>query len=316
MRNLFLLIGCCLLFNTARSQQVNYYDTLRINGIKQVIAVNGLRDGPVLLFLHGGPGESRIPQSDKVSSLLRAQFCVIMWDQRETGLTRKLNASPVPVSIQLVNEDTYELAKLLRKKFHQDKIYVMGESWGTLPGFELAKNHPEMVKALLQVCPVVDQMTSERIAIDTLKKHAIATNNKQELKELNSVVIPFRHAADLYYSRKWMNEYWGMPFKDKDTAMIKTYLEKWCDTWLKPWNDATGQSLLATTSQLRCPVYFFLGRKDLQTNAYLSELYFNQLKSPEKRIFWFENAGHLLMLTDAEAIQQTILQQILPALKK
>lgn len=156
---LYLLI-CCLFYNiTCAQQQLNYYDTIPVGGIKQVIAVNGKQDAPVLLFLHGGPGASRIPQMEKVSGLLREKFCVVMWDQRETGLTLKLNTSPVP-------------------------------------------------------------------------------DNKQALSELNTVRIPFQTSDDLYYERKWMNTLSGRPFPDKDTSWIKDYLKVWCDTWLKPWNEA------------------------------------------------------------------------------
>lgn len=314
MRNTRCLLICCLFFNSAYSQQqLNYYDTIPVGGIKQVISVNGKQNAPVLLFLHGGPGESRIPQMEKISGLLRQRFCVVMWDQRETGLTLKLNPSPVPVTFPLINQDTYELVQALRKKFHQDKIYVMGESWGTMLGFQLADVHPEWVKALLQVVPVVDQPVSERIAVDSLKIWALSNNNTQALSELNLVTIPFQTSNDLYYARKWMNAYAGRPFPDKDTVWIKDYLKAWCDVWLMPWNEATVKQKAISVTKFKIPVYFFLGGKDVQTSAAISKAYFDKLTAPKKKMYWFENEGHTLMLTAADSVQKIVLNEILPA---
>ncbi|QJB32187.1 alpha/beta hydrolase [Chitinophaga oryzae] len=310
---------CCILFSLAtlhatyaQSQQLSYYDTLTLGGLQQVIAVNGNPNGPVLLFLHGGPGESRIPEMEKVTGLLREKFCVVMWDQRETGLTLQLNASPVPPSLPVVAEDAYSLAAQLKKKFNKNKIYLLGESWGCLVGFRLAADHPESIAALMVVCPVVDQQRSERHALDTIKAWATASNNQTALAELSGVAVPFKHPDDLYYSRKWMNQLSGRPFPEKDSVRIKAYLREWNKTWMKPWNDATAVPLSKSVKKLKMPVYFFLGGKDLQTNAVYSKAYFNKLKAPEKKVYWFKNDGHLLMYTSATEVQKIILNEVLP----
>ncbi|SKA35854.1 Pimeloyl-ACP methyl ester carboxylesterase [Chitinophaga eiseniae] len=298
--------------NHALSQPLSYYDTLTIGGLKQVISVNGNPTGPVLLFLHGGPGESRIPGMEQVTGLLRTRFCVVMWDQRETGLTLQLNASAVPPALPLVAEDAYSLVTHLKQKFNKNKIYVLGESWGCLVGFRLAADHPESVAALMVVCPVTDQQRSERYALDTIKTWAAAHNNQTALAEISTVSVPFKNADDLYYSRKWMNQLSGTPFPAKDSVRIKEYLRDWSQTWMKPWNDATAVPLSKSIRKLKIPVYFFLGGKDLQTNALFSNAYFEQLKAPEKKVYWFKNEGHLLMYTAAAEVQKTILEDVLP----
>lgn len=314
MRYILLLFCYALISQIVLAQeQLNYYDTLNIGGIKQVIAVNGKKEGPVLLFLHGGPGESRIPDRDKFTNLLQQQFCVVIWDQRGTGSTRQLNEAPL--SFSLIHADTKELTEKLRQQFHQDKIYLMGESSGTLLAFQLAATHPNYIKAVLAVCPVINQGESERLALDSLKRWAVNTHQPQALAELNTVHYPFHTMNDLYYSRKWMNEISGRPFPAKDTTRIKTYLEAWCKDWLGPWNEAVEPPVAITIKKLDCPVYFFLGGKDIQTNAFISKRYFDQLKAPKKKMFWFKDDGHLLMITNAGAVQQAILDKVLPVLQ-
>lgn len=314
MKKRFCLLVCLVTFyaKDAASRQLSYYDTLTLGGIQQVIAVNGNPNGPVLLFLHGGPGESRIPAMEKTTGLLREKFCVVMWDQRETGLTKQLNTSPVPPSLPVVAEDAYRLVKQLKKKFNKNRIYLLGESWGCLVGFRLAADHPESIAALMAVCPVVDQERSERHALDTIKAWAAANNNQIALAELRSVQVPFKNPDDLYYSRKWMNQLSGRPFPDKDSVKIKDYLREWNKTWMKPWNDAIAVPLSQSIKKLKVPVFFFLGGKDFQTNAMLSKAYFDKLQAPEKKVYWFKNDGHLLMYTSAAEVQKIILAEILP----
>ncbi|SHM50394.1 Pimeloyl-ACP methyl ester carboxylesterase [Chitinophaga jiangningensis] len=317
MRTLFWLCTCLSMLHSAHalSQQVNYYDTLLIGGIKQVIAVNGNPKGPVLLFLHGGPGESRIPQMEKVTGLLREQFCVVNWDQRETGLTLRLNASPVPPSLPLIADDAYSLVEQLKKKFNQDRIYLLGESWGCLVGFKVAAAHPASVAALMVACPVTDQERSERFALDSVIRWAKAGNHQQALAEVSAIKVPFSRPDDLYYSRKWMNLLSGRPFPDKDTTYIKGFLREWNKTWMKPWNDATAEPLAKSITKLEVPVYFFLGGKDLQTNAEMSKAYFEQLKAPKKKLYWFKDDGHLLMYVSPQEVEKKIITEVLPEVK-
>jgi len=146
------------------------YDTLQIGGIRQVIHVKGARNAPVILFLHGGPGSSRIKDAEKFTSELQQKFTVVQWDQRETGRTLQLNQTNKPITLSLMERDAYELVNSLLKRFHKDKLYLAGESWGTVLGFHMAAKHPELLHAYLAFSPVVDQVKSEQMALSAPKK--------------------------------------------------------------------------------------------------------------------------------------------------
>src|SRR5687767_15501579 len=73
--------------------------TFIIGGIKQFVTVKSKNNTkPLLLFLHGGPGNSVIHYADKFTSKLKEHFIVIQWDQREAGRTLTLNRSPQPLT--------------------------------------------------------------------------------------------------------------------------------------------------------------------------------------------------------------------------
>jgi len=310
IRILSLLIIVLFTNNLFAQSQPNY-DTVSVGNIKQVISYSGTKNSPIILFLHGGPGSSRMKQAEVFSNILQEHFMVVQWDQRETGRTLALNKSSVPITLQLMENDTYELIKLLLKKFNQKKLYLVGESWGTVLGFKMAEKHPELLNAYIAFSPVVNQSESEQILLKKLKLDAKAKGNTLAENELNRVKIPFYNYESLYYSRKWMFNYDGHPIADKDTTALKQYLQDWSKTWLPTWNAAIRQNLFVELPKISCPVYFFLGEKDLQTNFNVAKDFFETLKAPKKNIFLFEDAGHSVLTEKAEQVQKIIIEEIL-----
>lgn len=129
MKHIFPFIVLLLGGIAAAAQHTfDYYDTLRIGELRQVISVKGNADGPILLFLHGGPGESRMPQAERIFHELYPHAIIVMWDQRETGKTLALNRAPLPVTLQQTEQDTYEVIKILLQRFKRRQLYLMGES--------------------------------------------------------------------------------------------------------------------------------------------------------------------------------------------
>ena len=310
-RKILGLFVIVLLSNNLFAQSQPAYDTVSVGNIKHVISYAGNKELPLILFLHGGPGSSRMKQAPAFSNLLQKHFLVVQWDQRDAGRTLALNKSSVPITVKLMEDDTYEVIKLLLKKFNHKKLYLVGESWGTVLGFRMAEKHPELLNAYIAFSPVVNQTKSEQIVLDKLKIDAKEKGNIPAQKELSTVKIPFENYKQIYYSRKWMFSYDGHPFADKDTVALKEYMEDWSKTWMPTWNEAIRQNLSTQLPKINCPVYFFLGVKDLQTNFNIAKDYFKLLNAPKKNMFVFENAGHSVLTEEAEQVQKIIIKEIL-----
>ena len=62
---------------------------------------------------------------------------------------------------------------------------------------------------------------------------------------------------------------------------------------------------------LKCPVYFFTGRKDFSTNSTLTEKYYKKVKAPKKQLFWFEKSAHNLPDSESDLMQEIIINKIL-----
>ena len=77
--------------------------------------------------------------------------------------------------------------------------------------------------------------------------------------------------------------------------------------WLPIFNEASKDNLFESAPALRCPVYFFVGRKDVQTNSSITEKYYNVVDAPKKRLYWFERSGHSLPTTEPNLLQEIII---------
>lgn len=304
----FFLLWHCWLSSFAQ-QAMPVYDTLSIGGIRQVLSYTGSPERPMLLFLHGGPGSSRMKQAGLFSAELSKHFMVVQWDQRDAGRTLALNKSPLPISLEQMEDDTHQVILALLKKFKQSKLYLAGESWGTVPGFKMAASYPELLYAYLAFSPVINQEESERMLVDTLKAYTRADKIAQE--ELNMVSIPFENAAQVFYSRKWMFHHDGVTFKDAEIKEVIKYLEDWAAVWLPTWNAAMQRNLFQVLPEIQCPVYFFIGQRDLQTNHQIATAYYEQLKAPAKKLYAFPDAGHSVLVEKAAEVQKIIIGEIL-----
>ncbi|SHH03148.1 alpha/beta fold hydrolase [Flavobacterium defluvii] len=304
----FTLLILVLLISKSNAQIQTYYDTLSVGKIKQIISYKGNQNNPIILFLHGGPGSSRMNQAETFTNKLQDHFLVVQWDQRDSGKTLALNKSSVPITLELMENDTYEVIKILLKKFNKKKLFLAGESWGTVLGFSMAEKHPELLNAYISISSVIDQTKSEQLLLDKLKVDA--KDNPAALEELNAVKIPFENYNQIFYSRKWMFFYDGQPIPDENLPAIKEYLKGWGETWMPTWNAAVKQNLFTELPKVKCPVYFFVGKKDFQTNYTIAEKYFEYLKAPKKKIYLYEDAGHSVLMEKPEEIQKIIIEEI------
>jgi pimeloyl-ACP methyl ester carboxylesterase len=279
--------------------------TLNIGGIKQVIEIKtNDSNKPVLLFLSGGPGGSMMTTAYSYTEFLKNEFTIIQWDQRDTEKTLALNASPVQPTIEQMEKDTYEVVTFLTKELNQEKIYLLGHSWGNVLGFYMVENYPELLHSYFAVNPVINQLESERYLLEILKIHF--KDNSIASKELASVNIPFKIKEDLFYLRKWMSYKDGMEY-----ALSENY-EIGFNTWSKRWflvmEEVMKIDLPNTLTEVDCPIYFLVGKNDNQTSTEIAQEYYKELKAPKKGLFLFENSGHGIQFDEPDKFQKTLIK--------
>lgn len=277
-----------------------------VGGINQWLSIKGAdQSSPVLLFLHGGPGNSVISYADKFTSSLQRHFLVVQWDQRESGHTAELNPSDKPLTVAQMEDDAMEVIRYLKKRFKKQRIYLMGHSWGGFLGLEIAAHHPEVLEAYIAVCPMVFQTESEKASLKWMIGQAKLANNKNALNDLGKVHIPFQNGEDLYYHRGWLQHFLGKKFPDKEFVL------NWSEKWLTLFNEASRINFFEEAPAIECPIYFFAGGKDYQTYYRLTEDYYNQVRAKKKMFFLFANSAHNLPTSEPDRLQDTIIREVL-----
>ena len=121
---------------------------VRIGGIDQWITIRGEdRANPVLLFVHGGPGD---PQSSLPSlyKVYERDFTIVQWDQPGAGKTYGKNPTVAPIPARVI-ADGIELTRYLEQHLGKRKLIVVGHSWGSLLANGMAQRAPDLYTALV-----------------------------------------------------------------------------------------------------------------------------------------------------------------------
>lgn len=318
LEKISLLVGLLITAVSAGLSQnfgIETTEMIEIGGIKQVISIKG-KDStkPLLLYLHGAGGNtsSIISKADKLTSKLQEHFVVVLWDQRDFGKTYELNKSPQAVSFKLMLDDTKEVIDYLLKKFGRKRLYLVGHSMGSALGIHIAHKYPTLLSALIEISPPVNGLESQKLAIENLKKHFRKIKNTKAVTELTTIKLPTKDFEPLFIQYKWQTEFDGEKVTDQQWEVAKPLLKIALETSGKLYDEIYEMNFFKQFPALKCPVYFFTGRKDFSTNSGLTEKFYKKVKAPKKRFFWFEKSAHNLPDSEPDLMQEIIIKKILP----
>lgn len=184
-----------------------------VGGIEQWITIRGLdRDNPVLLFLHGGPGDVTNPWTFALFAPWERYFTVVQWDQRGAGRTlRKSGPAVAPtITVDRMVQDGIELTEYLRKHLGKEKIVIVAHSFGSILGLRMAKARPELFYAYVGTGQVADSTRSYSVAYNALLKEAKAIDDQRAIEELSHVGPPPYESGDGFrVQHKWANAFEG-----------------------------------------------------------------------------------------------------------
>jgi len=284
---------------------------IELNGRKQWISLRGWdKTAPVLLFLAGGPGGTQMAAVRHELAELEKHFVVVNWDQPGSGKsyyatnTQKLT---VPTYI----EDGHALTEYLKERFSQEKIYLIGESWGSALGIFLVHEYPESYHALIGTGQMVDFVETERM--DYAKAMEIAKNNGDTalIEKLTANGEPpyygkdvtWKSAVYLNYLNSYMASNPGIRNPGYNTLrdigsseyglMDKiNFIRGIINTFGHVYQQLYDIDMRTDYTNLNVPIYFFLGRYDINAPTVLVEEYEQVLNAPDKGIVWFEYSGH------------------------
>ena len=133
-----------------------------VNGTKQWINIYGEdRDNPVLLYLHGGPGSATSDIDYVVTRKWADVYTVVTWDQRNCGKSYDASQNDIVLTRELFMTDGKEVTEFLLDYLSKDRITLLGHSWGSLYGANLALEYPEYYECFIGTGQLVDYLENE-----------------------------------------------------------------------------------------------------------------------------------------------------------
>lgn len=285
---------------------------IELGGEKQYVEITGESDkNPVLLFIHGGPGWTQTPQLRYFNADLTKYFTLVAWEQRGTGKSFMNNPEPKNVTLEQIVADGHELTQKLKEKFGQNKIYLVGYSWGSIVGMNLAQKFPNDYQAYIGIAQVINMKKSMNISQKWLYDRAKEKGDKvtlQALEKLKKPTTDFCNGDLQCFIKQYelVTKYDGAIYNKDTNAENEKALTKYEDykdyDWTKAFEFSAKnleKDMFATdfrnVKELKLPVYFFLGRHDWNVSATLAAEFAKNLKAPKKKVIWFENSGHSLL---------------------
>jgi pimeloyl-ACP methyl ester carboxylesterase len=274
-------------------------ERIRIGGVDQYILIRGNDSSlPVLLFLHGGPGMPAMYLAHAFQHELEKDFVVVQWDRRGAGKSYREDINSTLNSEQLV-ADTVELTKLLRIRFHQNRIYLVGHSWSTYLGMLVIARHPELYHAYVGIGQLARSSPIAGIQDEYIRQTARQIGDQDAIRELEEKgasvreTLLFKFGGEIHNAKSFMplllTGLAAPEYSLRDARNIPKGVSLYSRHFV--YNSISGE-LMDVITQVTIPVYFFTGRYDYTDPFVLTEQYFSKINAPEKHIVWFEESAH------------------------
>jgi pimeloyl-ACP methyl ester carboxylesterase len=197
-----------------KSGSISELTQIELNGRKEWISIRGQNaKNPVLLFLAGGPGGSQMAAVRHDLAALEKDFVVVNWDQPGSGksfyTTNKNN-----LTVANYIDDGSDLTEYLCQRFAQEKIYLLGESWGSALAIFLADQSPDRYHAVIGTGQMIDFLETEIIDYNLALEIAQEKNDTAKIDKLLANGSPpyygkdvtLKSAAYLTYLTSYMGE--------------------------------------------------------------------------------------------------------------
>lgn len=299
---------------------------IELNGRKQWISIRGWdKNAPVLLFLAGGPGGSQIAAVRHELAELEKHFVVVNWDQPGSG--KSYYAEKIGnITPGTYIDDGYALTEYLKQRFSQEKIYLMGESWGSALGIFLIDKYPQSYHAFIGTGQMVDFAETERMDYAKAIEIAESRGDTGVIKQLIAngeppyygKYVTWKSAQYLNYLSAYMasNPRIHNPGYNtlRDVASPEygmvdkiNFFRGIVNTFNHVYQQLYEIDMRVDFTKLDVPVYFFLGRHDVNAPTVLAEEYFEVLDAPDKKIVWFEHSGHSPWINERELFVREVL---------
>ena len=297
---------------TAAGTAVDEKGFVRIGGMEQWVRIKGGScANPVLVMIHGGPGNPTTPFADNVYKDWEQRYTIVQWDQRGSGMTfgRTPLADDVPLRLEQLRDDGLEVARFAARRFGKRQVILMGGSWSSVLGVYMVKAEPAMFCGYISSSQLVSEFRQRGSYDATLARARVANDadavarldgigpppwtNPRNAGILRRVIVKYERLVTTPPPKTWWatSPEYTTPKAEADYAAGEDY------SWLQ-FVGLHGDGIASTIDLYRLgpkfavPFYMVQGAEDLLTMPEPSKRYFDFIEAPRKQFVLVPAAGH------------------------
>jgi pimeloyl-ACP methyl ester carboxylesterase len=299
-----------------------------LGGLEQWIGIRGEdRSNPVLLVVHGGPGEAQWPAAEIYKPWENA-FTVVQWDQRGTGHTYGRYGAQTPdVTLDRIAKDGVELATYLCRELGKKKIIVLGHSWGSIVAVHMVQMRPDLFAAYVGTGQVSSWAAMVGTQFDLLLAKAREDDDQATVKELEAIGRPDPTNADQYFAfsknrqsimtpsdQAWLQHLRAQAaeLKASNPEQLQNLEDGMLFTSQHVLPDQIATNLPKTACNIHTAFFVIQGQNDVITPTQAAINYFHCVKAPKKGMVLIPNAGHFAFMTASSEFLDVLTSKVRP----
>jgi pimeloyl-ACP methyl ester carboxylesterase len=237
---------------------------------------------------------------------LEQDFVVVTWDQRGTGKSYPALDPLETLTLERMVADTIEVTNYLRDRFEEDKIYVVGNSWGAILGALAVQQQPELFHAYVGTGQMVSLREADVMFYDDTLAWAERTGNEALAATLRQNGPP-PYEDLLQYEPVVSHEHDWNPYPELDTSKEMPFnlfvpentltdvidaMTGLLDTFSVLYPQLQEVDFRRDVPSLDVPVHLVIGEHEGRGRAVLAREWLDMLEAPSKEMIVFEHSGH------------------------
>jgi pimeloyl-ACP methyl ester carboxylesterase len=303
-----------------------------VGGIDQWIAIRGDdRDNPVVLVLHGGPGDAWSPFADAMFAGWEKDFTMVEWDQRGAGRTYGKSGPSVAstMTVERMVQDGIAVSAYLARRLHKNKIIIVGGSWGSVLGISMAHARPDLFYAYVGMAQMVNWHRNLAASYARVLELAREAGDRPSIAVLAAIGPPpwdnirtwpkFRKVEQAYQAKRatapsapqTLDPEYSSPEEraQYEAADEFSFEHFWGMTLSGPF---TQVDLPALGTDFAIPIFIIQGDEDLTAVPELAKSYFDSMTAPRKQFYPVPGTGHEPSVASIARAHAVLMEQVRP----
>jgi pimeloyl-ACP methyl ester carboxylesterase len=308
---------------------INEESFVKIGGIEQWVTIKGSDSAnPVILFLHGGPGDAMSPYADDTFKGWDKDFTLVQWDQ--PGAARTFGKSgPVgtDITVDRMVRDGIELAEYLTSHLRKKKIILVGGSWGSILGANMVHARPDLFYAYVGQAQVVNWWENFKASYARVLELAQQADDQTAIASLKEIGPPPWHAFSQWPKfRKVQQQYQNKLVQPHHYSISAEYSSAEDRAQWHAADDSTFVSfvgldlngplarvdLKALGNSYSLPMFVIQGQDDLTALPSVARSWLEGLHAPVKQFYTVPNTGHEPSPALVDLTRKILMERVFP----